>query len=154
MFGLAREICGELGFGWCRRLMMLHALLAPGADVPEAAREVGRRLGARYGYDPDLAKAAPARAAGILRMLAARLRSQEQRGSPFFVGDRLSALDLYWAAFAALVEPLPDALCPMPRPLRAVYTARDPALREAAHGLLLEHRDRIYRDYLKLPLDF
>ena len=38
--------------------------------------------------------------------------------------------------------------------LRAGYTLTDPEVRKAAHPLLLEHRDRIYRDWLVLPLDF
>jgi len=24
VFGLGRELCGELGLGWCRRLMLVH----------------------------------------------------------------------------------------------------------------------------------
>jgi len=24
VFGLGREVCGELGLGWCRRLMLVH----------------------------------------------------------------------------------------------------------------------------------
>ncbi len=79
MFGLAREVCGELGFGWCRRLMMLHALLAPGADVPEAAREVGRRLGARYGYDPKFAESAARRALPDAPAAARRLHGPRSR---------------------------------------------------------------------------
>ena len=30
LFGLAHEICGELGFGWNRRLDMIHAGMKPG----------------------------------------------------------------------------------------------------------------------------
>ena len=48
------------------------------------------------------------------------------------MGDALTALDLYWAAFAAMVEPLPDDLCKMPAYVRAVYELREPEVRAAA----------------------
>ena len=43
------------------------------------------------------------------------------------MGDALSALDVYWAAFAAIVRPLPADLCPMPEFLRAQYDVKDAA---------------------------
>ena len=57
------------------------------------------------------------------------------------------------AGAAALLDPLPDAHCPMDPGLRASYTERDPAVR-AAVGELLAHRDFVYREHLGLPLDF
>ena len=68
------------------------------------------------------------------------------------LGDALSALDIYWAAFAALVEPLPSDLCATPDYIRPLYVLEDPELRSAAAPLLLEHRDRIYREHLALPV--
>jgi hypothetical protein len=38
--------------------------------------------------------------------------------------------------------------------MRASYTLTDAAALGAAEPILLEHRDRIYRDHLVLPLDF
>jgi hypothetical protein len=70
------------------------------------------------------------------------------------VGDALSALDLYWAAFAAMVEPLPEGVCAMPGAIRHAYQLRDPVARAALDPALLEHRDYVYRTYLSLPLDF
>jgi hypothetical protein len=83
LFGLSNEICGELGFGWCRRLLMIHTLLA---SEDEATRESGRRLGQKYGYDPSAALAAPQRLAEILRLLHAQLERQRAHGSRFFIG--------------------------------------------------------------------
>ena len=154
MLGLCNEICGGGGLGWTRRLMLLHAVLA----VPELADspvgEPVRRLGRKYGYDPLAAGGAPDRVADILRMLSERLLAQRERGSRFFVGETLSAVDIYWATFAAMIEPLPAEQCPMPEFLRGQYTLAYPELRAAADPVLLEHRDAIYRDYLSLPLDF
>ena len=70
------------------------------------------------------------------------------------MGARLSAADIYWATFAAMLQPLPVEQCPMSDFMRAQYTATDPLLLKAASPILLEHRDRIYRDHLQLPLDF
>jgi glutathione S-transferase len=146
MFGLANEICGQNGFGWQRRLMLLGKL-DPGNDVT-------RTLARRYGASDKAVAAAPGRTAEILLLLSRQLREQRASGSPYFVGDRLSALDLYWAAFALMVEPLPDELCKLPPGMRDVYSMREPAVRAAADGLLLEHRDFIYRTHLSLPLSF
>jgi len=152
MFGLSNELCGENGFGWSRRLMMLHATLANPA-APEAAQAAAGFFGRKYGYAPRLAEAAPKRVAEILRGLSAQLESQRRRGSRFFIGDQLSALDIYWAAFAALIQPLPDDLCKMSPGFRRMYTCTDPLVKEAATPQLLAHRDFIYHEYLELPVD-
>jgi glutathione S-transferase len=89
-----------------------------------------------------------------MRALARRLHAQRARGSDTLVGDALSVADLYWATFAVMLEPLPEALCPMGPAQRAMYTARDPVLTEALDPILLEHRDRIYQRHLELPVDF
>jgi glutathione S-transferase len=146
MFGLAHEICGEHGFGWERRLMLLSAL---GTD-----NDVTRTLARRYGFDERTAAAAPGRCAEILRLLSRQIHAQRAQGSAYLVGDRLSALDLYWAAFALMVEPLGEAHCRLHPRLRESYALRDPAVRAAADDALLEHRDFIYRTHLALPLDF
>jgi len=76
-----------------------------------------------------------------------------KRGSRFFIGDALSALDIYWATFAAMNNPLPDELCPMAPGFRSVYTNNDPTIKGATTPILLEHRDFIYHNFLELPLD-
>jgi glutathione S-transferase len=154
MFGLAHEICGEQGLGWSRRLMMLDQLLGTPALAESPAGDLARRLGDKYGYRPEAAAVAPARAAAILETLATQLREQHARGSRFLIGDALSALDIYWATFAALVKPLPAEQCPMPDFLRVQYEVQDPVVQAALDARLLEHRDFIYADALCLPLDF
>jgi glutathione S-transferase len=154
MLGLCHEICGEDGFGWNRRLMLLDQVL----KVPELADSPAtapvRRLADRYGYGAEAASAASGRVAEILRTLSEHLRAQRERGSRFFVGDALTALDIHWAVFAALLCPLPEAQCAMPKFLRSQYELGEGELRDSADPILLEHRDAIYRDFLKLPLDF
>ena len=45
VFGLAHEICGELGLGWNARLAMFRPALESG-QAPEGLRA----MGAKYGY--------------------------------------------------------------------------------------------------------
>jgi glutathione S-transferase len=111
-------------------------------------------LGNKYGYSPAAAEAAPARMAEILRLLGARLEQQRAKGSKFFIGNQLSALDIYWATFAALIQPLPPELCPMATAFRTIYTNTDSVVAAATSPLLLEHRDFIYHEYLELPIVF
>ncbi len=144
-FGLGHELCGEQGLGWSRRLMMF-----------QRAAKGGRALGGmalRYGYSPAAAAAAPRRVVEILGLLAGRLREQRARGSRFLVGGALSAVDIQWAAFAAMLDPLPPELCPMPEGIRQSYSALDPEVRAAVDPQLLEHRDFVYGEYLELPVD-
>jgi glutathione S-transferase len=151
MFGLLRELAGEQGFGWSRRLMLFAPVMALPEDHPGRTMLAG--MASRYAYSEAAASAAPARAAEILTLLADQLRGQRAAGHTYLVGDRLSALDLYWAAFAALVEPLPAEQCTMPAHLRAGYGAPHPAIEAALDRALLDHRDRIYAEYLELPID-
>jgi glutathione S-transferase len=154
MFGLCFEICGPDGFAWNRRLMMLAPLLANPDFAESPAGAPVRRLGSRYGYSPAAAEAAPARAASVLEMLSGRLAAQHERGSAYFIGDSLTALDIHWACFAALLQPLPEDQCAMPGFLRAQYGVSDPLVDAATVSILLEHRDLVYRQHLQLPLDF
>jgi len=148
MFGLCHEMAGDGGLGWQRRLMLLHPAIKAGVGgVPEL-------LGKKYGYSPEAGEAAPQRSAEILETLSRQLLAQRERGSRFMVGDQLSAADLYWASFSAMVEPLPHEQCPMSAGMRAAYSLVDPDVRKAADPILLEHRDFIFDEYLELPLDF
>jgi glutathione S-transferase len=152
MFGLANELCGENGFGWARRLMILHEGLS-NPNLPEAGRKFSTFLGNKYGYSAELAQAAPERVAEILESLVRQLEAQRKQGSRFLVGDGLSALDIYWSCFAALIQPLAENLCPMPAGFRKMYNCTDPTVTRAASPELFAHRDFIYREYLELPVD-
>jgi glutathione S-transferase len=152
MFGLCNLLAGENGFGWTRRMMIVDGMLkASGTD--EAARKASLAFGAKYGYSPEAAAAAPAKCAEMIAILAHRLERQHTVGSRFFIGDRISALDIYWAAFATLIKPLAHELCPMRQGMRKAYDCADPLILGATTPQLLAHRDFIYREYLELPVD-
>ncbi len=148
MFGLAHEICGEMGLAWCRRLTGLAARLKSSpkdADVLSFART--------YGSGSDEVARATQRVVDILRLLAQQLRAQREEDREFLVGDALSAADVYWATFCNLISPLPNERMRLPDAVRKAFTAEDPQVRLALDPLLLEHRDTIYERYLPLPVE-
>jgi len=148
-FGLAHEICGELGLGWLRRLASVHSgLKGEGGFPPPVAKYLARK----YGYREAEAGDIQGRVIELLAMLARRLHVQRDAGSKYYLGDALGAVDIYSAAFMALFKPLPDADCPMPAAMRAGFEAVDEATMEALDPILLEHRDHVYRTHLELPL--
>jgi glutathione S-transferase len=153
MFGYINEIAGQNGFAWSKRLTMIHGTVT-NPQVDEPTRNFWLKFGSKYGYSPEAAEAAPTRMIEILRFLGARLEQQKAQGSKFFIGNQLTALDIYWATFAALIQPLPPEQCPMASAFRAFYTEKNPAVTSVMSPLLLEHRDFIYRTYLELPIVF
>jgi glutathione S-transferase len=152
MFGYCNELCGEHGFGWSKRLMLVHPTLT-NPKAGEQSRAFSRYIGDKYGYNAPEAEGAAARCADIIRFLVTRLEQQRAKGSKFYIGNQLSALDIYSATFTALIQPLPHEQCPMPEPFRKMYTNTDPLVQAAAKPILFEHRDFIYREYLELPID-
>jgi glutathione S-transferase len=144
MFGLAHEICGEDGLGWARRLQLVHAK----AFGDRASAYLGRK----YGYSPQAGNAAASRVVALLRMLAARLEAQQRAGSPYYVGDTLTAVDIYSATVMALFRPLPPEQCPMDAAIRTTFATSDPATDAALAPILLQHRNLIYARHLELPL--
>ncbi|MBJ19049.1 MAG: hypothetical protein GY910_00125 [bacterium] len=154
MFGLSHEIASEDGLAWNRR----HQLLSPLLSVPDAATNPAlagsRVLGENYGWSSEAAARADERVRQVLALLSDQLAAQKEAGRDYLVGDSLSAVDVYWATFCALIRPLPPELNPMPEFLRAAYAGLS---QETAAGLdeaLITHRDFIYEKHLELPLDF
>ena len=85
-------------------------------------------------------------------MLVTRLKAQQQAGSRYYIGDSLTAVDVYSATFMALLSPLPQAQCAMDASSRAALETLDAATAAALDPILLEHRDMMYRERLVLPL--
>jgi glutathione S-transferase len=151
MFGWCNELAGETGLGWARReIIFARTLAAAPADDQRFAPM--RAMARKYNYSAESAQAASQRIVEILRGLSEVFEEQKRRGRNFLIGERLSALDIMWAAFAALIKPLPEELCPMPRGIRAGFNNEDPAIEAALSPQLMAHRDFIYREYLELPL--
>jgi glutathione S-transferase len=128
VFGLAHEICGEQGLAWSRRLQLIHAGLNDMGGFPERVSEY---LGKKYGYSPEAGPNSGSRAADVLRMLASRLKEQRQAGSRYYIGDTLTAADIYSATCMAMFAPLPPSNARWtgqraPRSSRAIHSSKPP----------------------------
>ncbi len=154
MFGLSHEIASEDGLAWNRR----HQLLAPMLSAPDAATNPalagGRVLGANYGWSADAAARADDRVCEVLGLLSDQLAAQKKVGREYLIGEALSALDIYWATFCALIRPLPHEQNPMPEFLRASYGGISEKAADILDEDLIAHRDLVYEKHLQLPLDF
>ncbi len=146
-YGLANEICGEMGMAWNLRLLMIDGSLEnPGAPgtFPE---KVAKYLGRKYGYFEGCAQGAAERVRTILQDLRRQLAGQS-----YFFGE-LSALDVYWATFGNMFMLLSDEELP------AAALARN-AWRQFGGGRftsevpenLLHHHRKMYAEHLGLPV--
>jgi len=146
MFGLSREICGEMGLGWCRRLM---AMAGP---MKGSVGEGPGSFGHKYGSSPEQAKVALERVIEILGLLARQLADSKVRGHRYLMGAQLSAVDIYWATFCNLVDPLPIEKLPLPEAMHPLFKAKEPEIHAALDPSLLDLRDLVYTKYLELPV--
>ncbi|MDB5488481.1 MAG: hypothetical protein JWQ58_2196 [Reyranella sp.] len=146
--GLSHEIMGEGGIAWNRRLQMFSMAVQAGAGARMAP------LIDKYGFDSDDAAAASSRIAATLQALATQLRAQQARGVSYFVGNGLSAVDIYWTAVMNMMLPLPAVQCPIRDSSRPAFTASDPQIVAALDPILVEHRDHIFRSHFRDPMEF
>ncbi len=147
MFGLAHEICGEMGLGWAYRLLMLKGSMSHGDDAPQFPPAVANRLAQKYGFNPVHVQQAKQHVCGILALLSERIA-----GRNYLVGEDLSAVDIYWATFANLFTPLPDEEMHAIQMIRDAYTCQDEEILAAISDELLAHQRRIYDAHLELPV--
>lgn len=146
---LGDKFCGQRGLGWMRRLQMVHAGMQKSGGFPE---RVAAYLGKKYGYDPAAAGTYTARVRDLLGDVSAQLRAQRDSGKPYYLGDTLSAADVYSATFMAVFKPLPQEHCRMDPASRAAFETLDEETADALDPVLLEHRDLMYSRHLELPL--
>jgi len=149
VLGLAHEICGKDGLAWSRRLQMIHAGLQNAGGFPE---RVAKYLGKKYGYSPEAGAAAGTRVAELAGKLVARLKAQRKAGSRYYVGNALTAVDVYSATVTAMFGPLPPEQCKMESGSRAALESLDPQTKAALDPVLFEHRGMMYAEHLELPL--
>ncbi len=146
LFGLSHEICGEMSLGWARRLLMM----SPQSGVPALA---SGPFAQKYGSGPDEAKSATQRVVDVLNLLTDQLKQQRAAGREFLIGDTLTAIDIYWATFSNLIQPLPPEQLPMPDALRkGAFSMENAEIDSALDPILLKHRDAIWEQYLNLPV--
>ena len=146
--GLIAELCSEAGFGWHRRVMMIARLLTE-PTFGERERGIGQYLSQKYRHNADSVEGSTRHCEEIVSTFAA-LRAA---GHDYLLGSSLTALDLAWAAFAALIQPLSEDLCPMKPLWRDLYTWMPSVTPRHTVETLLSFRGRIYHDWLPLPVE-
>ncbi|MEM7542532.1 MAG: hypothetical protein AAF384_13260, partial [Pseudomonadota bacterium] len=152
MFGLCNELCAMHGFAWNRRLLLVDMGLN-NPDLGDDDRAFFQGFGAKYGYSPEAAKAAKPKVVEVLNLLTNTLKAQQARGKSYFIGDHLTALDIYWSGMSHLIEPIAEDKNPMIPDFRPMYQNYDPDIAAAAADTLMPHRDFIYEEHLGLPMD-
>ena len=148
VIGLTAELCAEAGFGWHRRVMMIERLLTDPA-FGERERGIGQYLAKKYRHGTDSVDESTKRCEEIVATFA-KMRTT---GSDYLIGSSLTALDLAWAAFAALIQPLSEDACPMKPLWRDLYTWMPTLTPRHDVDTLMSHRDWIYHGWLPLPVD-
>jgi glutathione S-transferase len=148
-FGFAHEMLGEQGLAWSRRLQLIHAAMTDGGGFPQP---IAKYLGKKYGYRRQAGATFGLRVIELLRMFAARLQAQRARGSSYYLGNSITAVDVYSATCMGLFNPLPPEECSMDDQTRRVFAMLDQPTADALDPILLEHRDKMYAQHLELPL--
>ena len=153
MFGLSHEILGEGGLGWSVRLLLTHRSFATDGREgwPKPAAEY---LAPRYGYAPERAPAARARATSVLGLLDRTLAESRARGHRYLLGPAPTALDVHAAVTLAVIAPLPEAQCPMLAPVRHALETLDQEVKEAVSPALREHRALMFERHLVVPVRY
>jgi hypothetical protein len=154
MVGLTHEICAEDGLGWSYRKYFLESHMKRGNSRAESAyTDQFRVLCSRYveTFDADRAMM---RMKSILTVLSEHLNANRARGNRFFVGDHVTAADVYWTAFSTLFSPFPPEQCPMPQSYRDAGLRMGELIRDVLDPALIVHRDRILTEYFTLPMCF
>ena len=146
MVGLTNELIGENGWLWLVRIVMLgfggrERVIQNAGDNP---------MYDEYGFHDTDGEVALAQAKTAFEVFAEHAASRG--GHDYLIGDRLSALDIYWAYFSQLRKTLPEAVCPMRRSTRRAYDMAGEVL-GPIDDALIERRDFIFREHIGLPLD-
>lgn len=149
MFGLIREIAGEMGFGWCRRLQSIAASGGP------TVAPVLQRLADKYGYSDESLAASIDRSGQILRLFSDTLLRQHTKGREFLIGDSLTAVDLYAAIFfGVMIEPMADEWIPMLDGMRFGFSQPTEGVEEFFDERLRQYRERVFAAAIQTPLSF
>jgi len=150
--GLAHELAGADGFGWCSRLVMTEGSLT--SDGPKSfPLPVAQRLAGKYSYAPERIASALARLREILRLFDAELARSHGAGHPYLMGARMTALDIYLATFLTYALPLAEADCPqMLARVRPAFAYLVDQIGADVPRALIEHRAHMFKNHLPLPI--
>lgn len=149
MIGLINEIAGDKGLAWNARLLMLDAAY----QMMGEAQAAKMPMFADYQYQAGAIDAAKQKIESFLTFLAQILKQQTAVKSDYLIGSELTAVDIFWAYFSNMLDTLPAELNPMPDGLRQSWAILGQSVSDF-DPIVIEHRDRIFKQHLKLPLEF
>lgn len=153
MFGLAHELLGEGGLAWSQRIVVIHRGLTSGGREGFPLR-VARYLVPKYGYAPERVEPSRRRAVATLRRFGAMVEEARASGRESILPSGFSALDIYLATALTVFAPPSEEQCPGMNPaLRRAFETAAAEIRAEVSDTLLEHRDRVYRQHLGLPVE-
>ena len=138
MFGLCAVVLAEDGIVWNMRILN---------DGP---------LGRKYGYSDAASAAAPAKIAEAIALIDNRLAQQAERGSPYLVGDALSAADIYWATMSMSVTATPPEIMPVTQQNKGMLgffaaNSKIPKIADVLSKRIEEHQRYILTTYCETP---
>ena len=138
VLGLCAVVLGEGGLVWNMRILN---------DSP---------LARKYGYSEAASAAAPARIAEVLQLIDRRLEAQARRGSPYLVGDAITAIDVYWATLSMTVAPAPPEIMPITKQNQRMlgFFAKNGEIPEIANALserIGDHQRYILTTWCETP---
>jgi glutathione S-transferase len=145
LLGWLELVAGEEGIGWNARLAMIRASRESngerGFPLPVAIY-----LEQRYGFVAGVD--IRSRVAGQLTLLRERLH-----GGPYFGGQRVSALDIYVAAFLTPLSVIDEAACPqMSGALSRAFASARELLADLVPDELWTHRTMMFERHLAWPI--
>jgi glutathione S-transferase len=152
MFGLSHEIMSPQGLMWNGRLCMRD--LTDMSNLTPKQRDFftpENFLGGKYSLNAKQ-RSPLDNIRECLALLDDQLARNQAAGSRFFVGDALSALDIYWAYGSIMVRLLPHEEMPVMTINRDMYLGMNEALAHDVPERLLEHRNFIFHEFLACPM--
>ena len=138
MFGLCAIVLGEDGLVWNMRIL---------SDGP---------LARKYGYSDDASSKAPSKMAEIIRLIDLKLKKQEEKGSKYLIGDKISAADVYWSTISMTILPASLEIMPKTKQNEGMLfffeaNSKIPEIKEVLSDRILSHRDYILKTYCETP---
>ncbi len=138
MFGLCAVILGEDGLVWNMRILI---------DSP---------LAAKYGYSKEASSAAPRKIAEVINLIDRQLDIQEKLGSPYLIGNSITAADVYWATISMTILPVPPEIMPKTKQNQGMLmyfesNSKIPLIKEALSKRIQNHQQYILKTYCETP---
>ena len=138
MFGLCAIVLGEDGLVWNMRIL---------SDGP---------LARKYGYSDDASSKAKGKMAEIIKLIDLQLKKQEEKGSQYLIGDKISAVDIYWSTISMTILPASLEIMPKTKQNEGMLfffeaNSKIPEIKEVLSDRILSHRDYILKTYCETP---